>query len=288
LSIVSTGAQSYTVGPGGQLNTNVQSAFGVLGMGVSGGNGYAVGDSVVLGGTPIATQQVACTVIVSAIGPGGSITSITISSPGTFVGNLPTSFSQVSTSGLGVGANFYTPIWEQVTAGSLVGSVRPDRLESGNFLRQISLPSPNQIDYPLEILESREDYNKIALKNLTSFPGYIFYDPSHPLGVIYPWPVPQANIYEIHILIKEQISVFSNQAQAFALPFMYYQALVANLAMRLRSKYQIPTFPGDPLPALAKQALANLRGANAAIARLRLPSDMNRSGIYNIFSDQFY
>src|ERR1700749_5311714 len=84
----------------------------------------------------------------------------------------------------------------------------PARMESG-FLRQIA-PPPSQddtgnpyggnlIDYPMTLLQSREDYNRIALKTLQSFPGYLFYDSAWPIGVLYPWPIPQANIYELHV-----------------------------------------------------------------------------------------
>src|SRR5690349_6094455 len=43
------------------------------------------------------------------------------------------------------------------------GSVRPAKLESG-FLRQLVSSQP--VDYPLEILQSREDYNRVTLKQL--------------------------------------------------------------------------------------------------------------------------
>ena len=64
-------------------------------------------------------------------------------------------------------------------------SVRPAKLESA-FLRQIQNSEPNQIDYPLEILQSMEDYNRISLKSLSSFPGCIFMDPDWPLARIFP------------------------------------------------------------------------------------------------------
>lgn len=167
-------------------------------------------------------------------------------------------------------------------------SVRPAKIESA-FLRQLTLSQPNQIDYPLRILQSREDYNKIALKSLVSFPGAIFLDSGWPLGTIYTYPVPQANIYAIHVSVMEQLPVkFPTLATKFALPYEYYNAMLLNLALRLKSKYQIPTFPGDPLPALAKDALNVLRGANTQIAELSIPAELTRSGLYNIYSDQVY
>jgi hypothetical protein len=168
------------------------------------------------------------------------------------------------------------------------GSVRPNRLENGNFLRQLTQSQPNQIDYPLELLESMEDFSRIALKRLVSFPQYIFLDPQWPIGVIHVYPVAQANIYAIHACVREQIQTFTNLATLFEIPYEYYWAMVTNLALRLRGKYQIPSFPGDTLPAQAKDSLNVIKGGNTAIARLRTPRELVRNGIYNVFSDQFY
>lgn len=168
-----------------------------------------------------------------------------------------------------------------------VGSSRPDKIESA-FLRQLTQSQPNQIDYPLELLQSMEDYNRIALKQLQSFPTAVFYDPAFPLGNLYTWPVPQASIYAVAITIKAQLpTVFSSLATVLSLPYEYYSALLYNLAWRLRARYQIPTFPGDTLPGLAKNSRNVLRGANTAIARLS-PGEVNRPGQYNIFNDRFY
>lgn len=165
---------------------------------------------------------------------------------------------------------------------------RPDKIESG-FLRQLTQSQPNQIDYPLELLQSMEDYNHIALKQLQSFPGKIFYDPTWPLGTLYVWPVMQANIYATGITVKEILpSSFASGATVFNLPYEYYSAMLYNLALRLRPRFALKSFPGDILPELAKNSLNVLRGANTAIARLQVPADLNRPGVYNIFSDRYY
>lgn len=169
-----------------------------------------------------------------------------------------------------------------------VGSVRPEKLERA-FLRQLTQSQPNQIDYPLELLQSMEDYSRIALKTLVSFPTTVFYDSGWPLGTVYFWPVPQASIYAGAIVVREQLpNQFTALTTTIELPYEYYQAIVKNLAMQLRAKYQIPSFAGDVLPGQAKDALNVLRPANAQIARLSSPADLNRPGIYNIFSDRFY
>lgn len=87
---------------------------------------------------------------------------------------------------------------------------RPDRLEYA-FLRQPSGPAPHPpngpqpFDWPLEIIDAHEDYDAIRLKSLGTFSAAVFYDPGWPLGELKPWPVPQASIYEIHILVKQTL-----------------------------------------------------------------------------------
>jgi hypothetical protein len=166
-------------------------------------------------------------------------------------------------------------------------SQRPDRLEDGCFYRQlITASSPNQIDYPLSLLESREDYSRIGLKQLSTIPQYIFYDPAMPLGVIYPWPIPSAVKYEIHIAIKDQLQQFANLADTINLPNQYKAALRYNLGATIRPLYQMP--PDPTLTALALTSLNIIKNSNAAIPRLRIPIQLGRGALYNIFSDRIY
>ncbi len=164
---------------------------------------------------------------------------------------------------------------------------RPDRLEDGCFFRQIiTASSPNKIDYPLSILQSREDYSRIGLKQLLTIPQYVFYDPVFPLGVVYPWPVIPTNQYELHILVKSQLTQFDNLADEIDLPSQYYGALRYNLGCRVRPMYQLG--PDPSLVALATDSLSTIRNMNAAVPRLRMPVGIGRGSRYNIFSDSQY
>lgn len=160
----------------------------------------------------------------------------------------------------------------------------PDRLEAA-FLRQL-VSGGNNVDYPLQLIESREIYNNIALKNLTSFSRMIFYDSGYPNGLVYPWPVPQADIYEIHITLKAQLGSFSSLVQQISLPSEYMAALKFNLAVRLKQAYQEE--PDPVLDGLAKKSLEIIRGSNAQIPRLAMPTSLVRGGLYNIYSDTIY
>lgn len=170
-------------------------------------------------------------------------------------------------------------------SGNFNVTQRPDKIDSA-FFRQINTTSPNQVDYPLKIIDAREDYNRISLKGLVTFPEYLFYDTAYPMGLIYPWPVIQSGLYELFITIKEQLTAFTSLAQSIILPPEYMAALKWNLAARLRPSYQMPADP--QIIGLAKDSLNVIRNANAQIPTLKMPAALTRRGIYNIYSDFNY
>jgi hypothetical protein len=178
----------------------------------------------------------------------------------------------------------------QFNVGAVGSGVRPGKL-SAAFVRQLQ-GSMNSVDYHLEILQSREDYEWITLKTLVAGPGEAaFLDSGWPMALLYIWPIPQPSIYEIHITIHEQLPIAwptTFTTATFDIPYEYYNAMVYNLAVRLRPKYRMGTYPGDPLPGMAKDSLAVLRTPNAQIAKLRMPNTLRRRGLYNIFSDRPY
>ncbi len=172
---------------------------------------------------------------------------------------------------IGTGGDFNTP--------------RPDRLEKGCFARQPVQGGGGPIDYPLALIESREDYNRIALKRLDSFPQVVFYDAAFPLGTIRVWPVPN-NQYEIHLNLKAALQNFATLATTFQMPPEYEEALRFNLITRLRIGHQLPPDPDNDK--LAAAALNTIKNANAAIPTLEVPAELARPRLYNIFSDQSY
>ena len=171
---------------------------------------------------------------------------------------------------IGPGQDFNTP--------------RPDRLEDGNFLRQLN--SGQQVDYPLQLLSSREDYNRIRLKTMGTWPSIIFYDSNWPTGTIYAWPVPSANLYSLHILVKNQIIAFTTLSQTINLPPEYEVALAYNLQVRLRVAYRMPADPA--MIALAKDSLNVIRGANVQVPSMKMPpAVIGAQRSYNVYSDGY-
>jgi hypothetical protein len=173
---------------------------------------------------------------------------------------------------VGPGGDFNTP--------------RPDRLEDGNYLRQFNTNTGNAVDYPMQLVSSYEDYNRVRLKSMGTWPSVVFYDSGWPLGTVYWWPVPQATTYGLNILVKNQIAQFASLSTTINLPPEYFAALSYNLQVRLRVAYRMP--PDPAMIALAKDALNAVRGANIQVPTMRMPpSVIGAQRAYNVFSDGF-
>lgn len=181
------------------------------------------------------------------------------------------------------GAKTYTIGPAAGSPNIITPGARPDSLQYA-YVRQLNTGAGYAIDYPLSILQSMEDYAQIAMKSLTSFPGYIFLDTAYPQGTIYPWPVPQASIYEIHVLMKDALNQFVTIQDTINLPEEYLPALEYNLAIRLFPTYGLPVDPD--IKALAKDAMNVIKVENTQIARLTMPEALVRPGVYNPYSDQ--
>jgi len=152
---------------------------------------------------------------------------------------------------------------------------RPDRIDSA-FVRLLST-SPTPIDWPLSIIESREDYNLITAKTLESVPVALFYESSYPTGVLHIWPIVPDALYSIHITTKAALPALTALTTPLAMPPEYTEALIYALAVRLCMNYGI-----DPRPSLVgamRLAMNTLRMANTQVPQLGMPSDL--SGRYS-------
>jgi hypothetical protein len=157
---------------------------------------------------------------------------------------------------------------------------RPETIDSA-FFRQTN--EVQNVDYPLHPIYSHADYNKLTVKNLDSFPYYIFYDPAFPLGNVYFWPRPDSR-YEMHLTVKQQLGPFSTLHVDISLPEEYEAAIYHNLVTRLRAGHRLP--PDPQLNLFAKDSLDTIRSANAQIPRLQMPGEVVGTGRYNIYSDR--
>jgi hypothetical protein len=87
---------------------------------------------------------------------------------------------------------------------------RPDKIQAAYF-KQLNSGS-NNVSYPLTPIWSYEDYSRIALKELNTWPSYYFYDAAFPYGNVFIWPIPTSQ-YEIHLIVKGPIG-FTIQLEA--------------------------------------------------------------------------
>lgn len=159
---------------------------------------------------------------------------------------------------------------------------RPDRLEYA-FLRFLN-PSPTPVDIPLEIIPSHEDYSRILVKTIGTIAWRIFYDPKWPVGELFPWPIPQATGYEIHVGFKVVLPRFQTLQQQINFPPEYEAALNWCGARRLRASYQMPADP--TIDSLARDALNSIRLANSAFPTLRMPQGLRtRTRAYSYQGD---
>lgn len=169
-----------------------------------------------------------------------------------------------------------------VGPGGNFNIARPAKLESAFFRQNVETPLP--VDYPLEILRSTEDYNRISIKNLNAFPRYAFYDMAYPVGNLFVWPVPN-NMYEIHITTMQQLQQFQTINDVIAMPPEYLAALMWNLVLRICVFYGLPVNP--TVQGEAEASLRIIEEANAAIPQLQLPIAVRpqRGSAYNIYGD---
>ncbi len=175
-------------------------------------------------------------------------------------------WSLVDTAIPATGAESYT-----VGTGGDFNIVRPDRLEAAFFRMNVESPE-GQVDYPVAMIWAREDYNRIMLKNLSTFPQACFYDAAYPMGNVYFWPVPNASLYELHITTKTAIGNFAALTDTVMLPQNYQNAVLYNLAERLLTLFRLP--PDPMITGIAKGSLAAIRSSNAQIPTARLDPNL--------------
>ena len=176
------------------------------------------------------------------------------------------------------GAQSYT-----IGSGGDINTTRPDQVQAAFYRSTINPAQP--VDYPLIDIGSREDYNRLAVKTVGTWPGWYWYDAAYPLGVLYPWPVPSSGNGELHLSLKQPLSHFPDLTTDIALPPVYLNALRWCGAQRIRPMYQLQA--DKSIDGLARAALAAVRGPNIQIPRMRMPQGIPTPGRrYSIYSDR--
>jgi hypothetical protein len=157
---------------------------------------------------------------------------------------------------------------------------RPTKIDRA-FMRY-NADSPSLCyDYKLEIVPN-DKYQEIFVKKFaTTYPIYLFYNNTFPLGEItlYPYPV-QAS--QLGLSTWAQISKFTNYAQDIDLPDGYESALAYNLTMELAPEYGKEL---DPIIAnKAAETMADLMSTNQQLAYLKADGMVTPHRSYNIYT----
>lgn len=170
-----------------------------------------------------------------------------------------------------------------VGAGGDINITRPDRIEAA-YIRQVNASPQTPIDWPLELIESREEYSQIAIKTLAAAPSeYLFYESSFPLGYIYPWPLPNDQ-YSVHILTKAVLQQFAAVSDNVLLPPEYEHLIYVALVNQMRGAYRLK--PDPYYIGLQKAAFSTIRKSNFQVGRLSLPPGINKGPAYNVYADR--
>jgi hypothetical protein len=153
-----------------------------------------------------------------------------------------------------------------------IGPQRPDRIQSAYCRILPVAPGTTPVDYPLKIVMAREDYAGLGLKSLSTLPAAVFLDAAWPNGRLYFWPVPPANLYELHVLFLAPLPSYASLTDALNLPPQYIEAALYGLTTRIAMNWGQPVNPAHV--AAYRAALATIRQSNLQPAELAMPAGL--------------
>lgn len=175
--------------------------------------------------------------------------------------------------------------WPGSTESRTIGSggdfniTRPTRVEDSTFFT-----SGSSDDYPLVILRDRASYSGIIDKDTTSdLPEVLYYEPLHPLGTLYIWPVP-ADSLTIHLHTQEQLDQFASLDTAFAYPPGYREFLLTQLCLRLAPEFGVAVPPETAQMASKAEKMVKRMNAKHRNAYLEV-SVLGAGPTYSVYSD---
>jgi hypothetical protein len=129
---------------------------------------------------------------------------------------------------------------------------------------------PANIDVPLTVIRSREDYSRLGMKGAPGFPRAVFLDTGIDAGTLYVWPVPPVG--SVHIVVQDTLVRFPDLTTEIDLPAEYEEAILYNLCGRIAPGYG--KAPDPAVVALARAGLNTIRVANTQIGHLQMPENL--------------
>jgi hypothetical protein len=97
----------------------------------------------------------------------------------------------------------------------------------------------DNVDYPIEVYYSLNEYANIPLKSTTSRPDRLFFErTSATVGTLLFYMTPDA-AYDVHIWSHKALAEYASISDTLALPFEYEPAIKWNLAVDLAAEFGI-------------------------------------------------
>lgn len=176
-------------------------------------------------------------------------------------------FAQEDVSTPATGGQSYT-----IGPGATMDTALPVKID-GAFWRD------NGIDYPLIVLNSFEDWERLSPKALAGVPRFAFFQRDNPVGLVYLYPQPSTG--ELHVITRVQLTRYATTADKLIVPPEYELALRYSLAELIA-----PTFGTQLRPdvaALAAKSRRMMKRNNVRIPTLGMPEAVVDRGRYDIY-----
>lgn len=155
------------------------------------------------------------------------------------------------------GAASYT-----VGAGGDLNVQRPHKIDAAFW-------QGGGVDYPVDVLHNLGDYQQ-AYKAGAGQPHAIRYEPTYPLGTLY--PLPSGATGTLILVTRVDLPTYIGTTDDISLPPEYALAVRYNLAEQLSSAFQTPLRPD--VAAMAVRAKKILKRNNLSIPRSQMPSNL--------------
>jgi hypothetical protein len=164
-----------------------------------------------------------------------------------------------------------------IGSGGDMNTTRPIRIENSTFYTDA-----NGNDYNLRLLETRIGYTSIVDKETTTdLPEYLYYEPDYPLGELYIWPVPSANM-TIKLHRWEQFSLFASLDATVTLAPGYKNLVTYGLCEYLAPEFGVAVPP--EVMSRYEAASQRIRKNNIRIPIMQAETAAIREGrSFNIF-----
>lgn len=138
-----------------------------------------------------------------------------------------------------------------VGSGGDINTTRPIYIDNAFNQR-------NNVDYPVYVARSRDEYDRITKKNVEGIPRLVYYEPTYPLGTLFVYFAGNASD-TLYLTVRGQLEQFADTTTDVDLPPSYYTMIYAMLAEDIAPSYEA---------AISIELAKKIRDSKAMIKRL--------------------